>query len=335
MHIPRNISVRVNIFYKEVWEWFEWSIIAEIPSRENDISSENDFTRLLPAKNAIQNWQNDDNQIAWSAWRDLDTAFTAIYPPDEPLHHEYGRSDAASWSDLSSILDDRNNPTLHLDHSIPAGIDTNDGSHRQDITPTIQASNLTSDWLNDAFELSRTWDIKMDFPTEWWWGTDAVSLHREPDGSISLLFWDGTIYRIYSRGNDQIWEIQFLQTLSGTPMLRRLLQMGTANFDQFCRDIGCIHPYTTRESQNRFMNIALRTLGILSRADIRSMPIDFSLGRPVDIGISTYMTAMRRWEWREWLKINRIMRADNSLDPMKLRESIRQLQSGWWENISA
>ena len=82
--------------------------------------------------------------------------------------------------------------------------------------------------------------------------------------------------------------------LSGTPMLRRLLQMGTANFDQFCRDIGCMNPYTSKETQDHFMNIALRTLGILSRADIKSMPIDFSLGRPVDIGISTYMTAMRR-----------------------------------------
>ena len=371
MYTNKNTSVRINIFYQEVWgSYGRDTLLDDMPLESNKSPSSHEFVMPVATKQAIKDWYEADARLAKRAPEDLDYEMAMEYPPDGTLYSAYDKYGKAGmpldsmsavndmpmeWDSTERFggtieyaeeyrdprlrsLDDpseQNYSTRSIDHIMPSEMGDSDLLHRVESISTLEASQITSQRLSEAFTRSATWDIQMDFPTEWGWGRDPVTLHRESNGNVSIFFPDGRSYVVDSTGKDQIWEIRFIQTLSGTPMLRRLLLMGNVNFDQFCRDIGCMSPYTSKETQDRFMNIALRTLGILSGKDIKSMPIDFSLGRPTDVGIKEYMTDMRRESWRSWLKLAGVMREDNSLDPMKLTEAIRDLQSGRWETTSA
>lgn len=154
-------------------------------------------------------------------------------------------------------------------------------------------------------------------------GGDNVTFQKDGN-DIVITFANGEQYRVNS-----IWaeaqkkEIEFIKTMSATPVMRRLIGMGNTGFDEFSRILQSKNPQATMENPRVFMNMAMDIVGKLVWA--KDMPQNFAEGKLVDEWIRGYMNPDRITNWRKVLKEKWLMKEDNSLNSYIFNEAVKNI----------
>ena len=190
-----------------------------------------------------------------------------------------------------------------------------------------------------------TWKVDIN---NGWKESSIADITDHPDGYQMLLEWDNTVggsnmyvkkqwdnliltfsngdtFRIDGQGEDQMKQIEFIQSLNDIPTMRMLIGMWSNSFSEFSKMLAIKNPMATMENPKIFINNTMQILGWIIGESENDMPKDFSIWKEIDQWIRDYMTPTRTEDWRKTLKATGIMKEDNSLETYTFMESAKRI----------